>query len=119
MGNEAKDKKEKRGYPRVKKLYLISFSKVEGRQSSPISMGRTLDVSPTGVRVETYQNIKINTRMEMQIGLNEFDFSVQGKVVRVQEVSKKVYIIGIEFDEIKPELGDKNKGLGQWDHIDS
>jgi hypothetical protein len=119
MSNKTTDKKEKRGYPRVKKLYLISFSKVEGRQSSPISMGRTLDVSPTGVRVETYQNIKINTRMEIQIGLGEFDFSVQGKVVHTQEVNRKVYIIGIAFDEIEPELGDKNMGIGQWDHIDS
>jgi len=72
-------------------------------------MGRTLDISPVGVRIEVYRDIKIDSIMEMEIGLKELNFSVQGKVVRVQEVDKKVYILGIQFDEFQPELGD----LGQ------
>ena len=120
MGNKGNNKIEKRGYPRIKKLYLISYiNKVEGHQVSPVSMGRTLDISQTGVRVEVYQHIKVDSTMEMEIGLREFNFSVQGKVVRLQEVGEKVYIIGIQFDEIQPELGDEDKGIGQWDNVDS
>jgi len=110
MSNEGNDKIEKRSYPRIKKLYLISYvNKTEGHQTSPVSMGRTLDISPVGVRIEVYRDIKIDSIMEMEIGLKELNFSVQGKVVRVQEVDKKVYILGIQFDEFQPELGD----LGQ------
>lgn len=114
MSNEGNGKIEKRSYPRVKKLYLISYvNKAEGHQTSPVSMGRTLDISPVGVRIEVYRDIKIDSIMEMEIGLKEFNFSVQGKVVRVQEVDKKVYILGIQFDEFQPELNDIAKNIGQ------
>lgn len=114
MSNEGKDRIEKRSYPRVKKLYLISYvNRTEGHQTSPVSMGRTLDISPVGVRVEVYRNINIDSIMEMEIGLKEFNFSVQGKVVRVQEVDKKVYILGIQFDEFQPELDDIDKNIEQ------
>lgn len=122
MGNEENGNTEKRSSPRLKKLYLISYrSEVEGQQhqSAPVSMGRTLDISQTGVRVEVYRDIKVDSKMEMEIGLKEFNFSVQGKVVRSKEVDDKVYIIGIQFDEIQPELGDERRGIGQWDHVDS
>ncbi len=120
MSNEGNYQIEKRGYPRVKKLYLISYvNKATGQQTSPVSMGRTLDISPTGVRVEAYRNIRVNSIMEMEIGLREFNFSVKGKVVRVQEVSEKIYNLGIQFDEIQPELSAKNRGMGQWDQVDS
>ena len=105
MSHEGDDKVEKRSYPRVKKLYLISYiNKTEGHQTSPVSMGRTLDISPIGVRVEVYRNIKIDSIMEMEIDLKDFNLSVQGKVVRVQEIDKKVYVLGIQFNEYQPEL---------------
>ena len=120
MSNEGNDKIEKRRYPRVKKLYLISYiNKAEGQQTSPVSMGRTLDISPIGVRVEVYRDIKIDSIMEMEIDLKEFNFSVQGKVVRVQEVDKKVYILGIQFDEIQPELDDIDEQIEQSDQMNS
>ncbi len=63
---------EKRDYPRVKKLYLISYvNKDKGRSLSPIAMGRTLDISPSGIRLEVYQSLIINSNIEMEIGLQE------------------------------------------------
>ena len=42
--------------------------------------------------------------MEMEIDLKDFNLSVQGKVVRVQEIDEKVYVLGIQFNEYQPEL---------------
>lgn len=112
--------KEKRVYPRVRKLYLISYiNESKGRQTSPVSLGRTLDVSPMGVRVEIHQNIEPATSIEVEIGLNESKFSAQGKIIHAQEVSEGVHVIGIQFDRTQPKLADTNMGTGQLDYIDA
>ena len=96
---------EKRNYPRVNKLYLISYiAKEGGRQTSPVSMGRTLDISPSGVRIEVFQQINVGSEMELEIAMEDTQFFVDGKVVRSLESGKNVYILGIYFDDICDDL---------------
>lgn len=110
MAISSENTSEKRGYPRIKRLDLVSFiSKSEGRQTSPVSMGRTLDISPSGVRVEIYRHIKVDSVVEMEISIHEDIFAVQGKVAHVTEIDKKIYIVGIQFDEIQHPLNKKNE----------
>ena len=81
---------EKRNYPRVRKLYLVSYvNESEGRGHSPVSMGRTLDISPSGIRMEVYQRLTIDSIIELEIGIAEDRFSVRGKVVRVKQVDER------------------------------
>ena len=93
---------EKRGYPRIKKLYLISYiNKEEGRQVSPVLMGRTLDISPSGVRVEVFQKIGVNSEMELDIACNDANICVNGTVLRSNKIGNEVFVLGIKFDEIQ------------------
>jgi len=119
MSHRENTKAEKRRFPRVKKLYLLSYvNRLEGRQTSPVSIGRTLDISPAGIRIEVFQDIEIDSEMEMEIGLKKFDSTIRGKVMRVQKIAEKDYIIGIRFDQEQPDLSDEIKIQGQWDHVD-
>ena len=96
---------EKRAYPRVNKLYLISYIPKEGdRQTSPVSMGRTLDISPSGVRIEVFQNINVGSEMELEIAVEDSQFYINGKVIRSLESGKNVYILGIHFDDVCDDL---------------
>ena len=105
MGKTENNMEEKRGYPRLKRLYLISYINKKGdRQISPVSMGRTLDISSTGVRVEVFQQTAPKTLMEMEIGVDESILPVQGKVVHAEKTGENVYVIGIQFDELQAEL---------------
>ncbi len=96
---------EKRKHPRLKSLHLLSYiNKEQGVQKCGISMARTLDISPAGVKVEVYQAVNKDSEMEMEIAVEESIFSVQGKVIYTQETSNNNYIIGIEFYELSPQL---------------
>ncbi|SPD73077.1 hypothetical protein PITCH_A1670020 [uncultured Desulfobacterium sp.] len=99
---------ERRGYPRVKKLYLLSYvNKESGRQVSPVLMGRTLDVSPSGVRVEVFQRIGINSEMELEIACNEESITAKGVVVRSNRTGNEVFVVGIKFNESQPLLAER------------
>lgn len=96
---------EKRRFARLKSLYLISYvNKEKGVQRCGISMARTLDISPAGVRVEVYQQVNPDSIMEMEIAIEETIFSQRGIVIHSEQTANGNYIIGIEFDKIKPEL---------------
>ncbi len=96
---------EKREYPRVNKLYLISYiPKERGRQTSPVSMGRTLDISPSGVRIEVFQQVNVESEMELEIAMEDTQSYINGKVIRSLESGKNVYILGIHFDDVCDDL---------------
>ncbi len=96
---------EKRKYPRLKSLHLLSYiNKEQGVQKCGVSMARTLDISPAGVRVEVYQSINPDSEMEMEIAVEESIFSIQGKVIYSEETSGRNYVIGIKFDKVSPQL---------------
>lgn len=99
---------EKRKFPRLKSLHLLSYiNKEKGVQKCGVSMARTLDISPAGVRVEVYQLINPDSEMEMEIAVNENIYFVQGKVIYTEETSNKNYILGIKFDELSPQLANQ------------
>ncbi len=101
----AENIQEKRKYPRLKSLHLLSYiNKEQGVQKCGVSMARTLDISPAGVRVEVYQSINPDSEMEMEIAVEENIFSVQGRVIYTEETQNSNYIIGIKFDEVSPQL---------------
>jgi hypothetical protein len=90
---------EHRTTPRVNKLSFISFIHTEGdEQLSPISLGRTLNISATGLGIEIFEQIDIGATMEMEIALTNEIIPVRGKVVRTHELEDGGHYLGIEFD---------------------
>lgn len=105
MGKEKGGKKERRHYPRLQSLYLVSYINKEGEvQKSGVSMAKTIDISPAGAGVELYQPVEVDSRMEMEIAIKEHIFAVQGKVIHSQAQPNGHWIIGIEFDHVQENL---------------
>lgn len=103
-GNNLASGKE-RQYPRINKLFFISYiAREDGEQKTPISMGRTLNISSTGVGMEVFQELGVNSAMEMDIDVEDFNLSVQGKVVHSHVLEEGKYYVGIQFDEPQEKL---------------
>jgi PilZ domain-containing protein len=98
---EAKNSaEEKRGAPRVQKLFMIAYLPFEdGPVRTPISLGCTVDISPSGVGMEVYKEVAVDTVMEMEIDLEGLSVPAWGKVVRADLLENGNYHIGIRFDE--------------------
>jgi len=94
-----------RGYPRVNILRFITYVNLEGdEQKTPVSLGRTLNISATGVGMEVCQQVSVGSIMEMEIALNQETLSVIGTVVHASELGEGMYSIGIQFDQTQPKL---------------
>lgn len=99
MESCANSNEEKRVNPRVQKLFMIAYlPKESGPSRTPISLGRTVDISPTGVGMEVYKEIAVGTAMEMDIDLDGLPVPARGKVVRVDLLPDGNFLIGIRFD---------------------
>ena len=94
-----------RRYPRVNKLFLIAYVNREGEeQRTPVCIGRTLDISPAGIGMEVYEEVKAGSTMELEIDLQDFLLSVQGKVMHARREEEGRYLIGVEFNEPQERL---------------
>jgi hypothetical protein len=105
MGEEEGNEKERRRYPRLQSLYLVSYITKEGEaQKSSVSMARTINISPVGAGVEVYEPVKVDSLMEMEIAIKEHIFAIQGRVIHTQAQPDGHWIIGIEFDQVQEQL---------------
>ena len=105
MGKAEGNQKERRRYPRLQSLYLVSYVAKEGEaQKSGVSMARTINISPVGAGVEVYQPVELDAHVEMEIAVKEHIFAVQGRVIHTQAQPNGHWIIGIEFDHVQEEL---------------
>jgi|GEM_PF-2137402 len=96
---------EQRTAPRINKLSFISFVKrEEDEQKCPISLGRTLNISTTGLGIEIFQEIAPGSTMEMEIALGDEIIPVRGKVVHGSEAESGCWHLGIEFDQVQEKL---------------
>lgn len=97
--------KERRKFPRIRALHLISYMEMSGEtQKSPIAMARTLNISAGGTKLEVYEDLHSNALVEIDIAVKESVFSIRGRVKYSQSFSNGSYLVGIEFDDIKEEL---------------
>lgn len=91
---------EKRKSPRVDKLFMIAYiPHSDGPQKTPISMGRTLNISPSGVAMEVYREIPLGTAIELEIDVDDTTVSAWGKVVRSDALGGGDFTVAIKFDE--------------------
>lgn len=97
-----------RQFPRANKLFFISYIAKEGEeQKTPVSLGRTLNFSSTGIGMEVYREIPVNSIMEMDISVEDATLSVKGKVVHSHLLEDDRYYLGIQFDEPQEKLKEK------------
>lgn len=90
---------EKRSAPRVNRLYMITYvPHTEGPHKTPLSLGRTLNISPTGVAMEVYRELPPGTALELEIDLDNSTVSAWGQVVRNDDLGGGDFVVAIKFD---------------------
>lgn len=102
---------EPRQSTRVHKLFLTSYvNRDDKEQKTPVCVGRTLDVSTTGVGMEVFQEVEAGSTMDLEFDLQGSLLTVQGRVVHVRREGEGNYIIGVEFDEPQKSLENLKTG---------
>lgn len=95
---------EHRRSPRVISLNLVSVAKVDQTGVPTLdAMGRTLDISDGGIKLETFTTIPIGSEVELGIALGEQIIHPRGRVVYLEEIEEGKYIMGLKFFDLRPE----------------
>jgi hypothetical protein len=88
---------EKRKHQRIDSLNLSYICLDEGRHVVKQGMGRTLNLSESGILLETYFPINSEHMVILSMGLEESLVDVKGRPVYVRSKEQGVYEVGIEF----------------------
>lgn len=93
MANE-----DKRRFPRFNSLNL-SYVLVDGGEDEVArqTMGRTLDVSEVGIRLETHLAVEVGREMLLSVGLEDDLLDIRGRVVHSGPNQEGKHELGVEF----------------------
>jgi hypothetical protein len=95
---------EKRASPRIRSLFLASYVPRKGEQQEYIiSIGRTLDVSEGGAKIETHRQLEKGLQLELEIAVEDQIISAKGEVLYSQELRDGLFGTGISFTAINEE----------------
>jgi len=97
------DNNEKRSYIRMDSLHLLDYLTIDrdGQQTN-YSMGRTLDISEHGLKLEVTHAMSPGDTLLITVGLEEDLVDITGEVIHCEQEANR-YILGIEFSDISDE----------------
>ena len=96
--------REKRASPRIRSLNLASYVPMKGEQQEYIiSIGRTLDVSEGGAKIETHRQLDRGLQLELEIAVEDRIISARGEVLYSRELGDDLFGTGISFTFIAEE----------------
>jgi c-di-GMP-binding flagellar brake protein YcgR len=102
--HELENVRERRTSRRIRALNLTSYTPKKGdSQEYIVSIGRTLDVSEGGVKVETHRKLAKGTELEMDIAIEDKIITAKGEVVHTEELKNGLFGTGIRFTSISEE----------------
>jgi c-di-GMP-binding flagellar brake protein YcgR len=89
---------EKRKHSRVDSIYLLNYVHLDenGREILQ-GMGRTINVSESGIMLETHIALNRTDTVDVVVGLREDMVPIRGKVVFTQDTENGRFRSGIEF----------------------
>lgn len=89
---------EKRKHSRIDSLNLLSYLYFdENEEDANQGMGRTLNISESGILLETHSPIDTARLVSLTIGFQEDVVDIKGRVVYKKQNEKGLYESGIEF----------------------
>jgi c-di-GMP-binding flagellar brake protein YcgR len=92
---------EKRKHSRIDSLNLLNYVySDESGDGSTQGMGRTLNVSESGILLETHTPIDVNNVISLTIGFEEDVVEIKGRIIYTKENENKMSESGIEFFDI-------------------
>ena len=96
--------REKRVSPRIRSLNLASYVPRKGKeQEYIISIGRTLDVSEGGAKIETHRQLDRGLELELEIAVEDQIIVARGEVLYSRELGDDLFGTGISFTFIAEE----------------
>jgi hypothetical protein len=95
---------EKRKHSRVESIYLINYVNLDENDKELMQgMGRTINVSESGIMLETHVAFKENDTVDVVVGLKEDMVTIRGKVIFTRAADSGRYQSGIQFLSIEDE----------------
>jgi c-di-GMP-binding flagellar brake protein YcgR len=91
---------EKRKHTRVESLNLSYISIDDAGNVINQGMGRTLNVSKTGILLESNFCALPDQTISLTLAIEEDLLDVKGKVVRCKELDEDLYHMGVEFVDL-------------------
>ncbi|MFZ0724498.1 MAG: PilZ domain-containing protein [Desulfobacterales bacterium] len=90
---------DKRKFTRINSLNL-SYVMVDGAgEADRQTMGRTLDVSEAGIRLETHLPVEVGRHLMLSLGLEDNVVDIKGRVVHARKNEAGKYELGVELLE--------------------
>ena len=90
----------KRKHERIQSLNLSYICLDEDQNIVKQGMGRTLNISESGILLETHFPVEPVHIIRLTISLEENILDITGKPMHVQSIDGGKYQIGIQFDDI-------------------
>jgi hypothetical protein len=107
MNNE-----EKRKHSRIDSLNLLNYIHFdESEEESAQGMGRTLNVSESGILLETHHIIDTGNIVSLTIGFEEDVVDIKGRTIYSNKNDRDMFESGIEFFDVD---ADAQKVLRQY-----
>ncbi|BBO80089.1 hypothetical protein DSCO28_06550 [Desulfosarcina ovata subsp. sediminis] len=89
---------EKRKHSRVDSIYLLNYVHLDEDDKELLQgMGRTINVSESGIMLETHVPFSQDDKIDVVVGLKEDMVPIRGKVVFSRATPTGQYQAGIEF----------------------
>lgn len=109
----------KRQHERIHSLNLSYICLDEDNNIVKQGMGRTLNISESGILLETHFPVELDHMIRLTISLEEDLVDIKGKPIHVRSVGGGVYQIGIKFLDLDQTAIDLLKnfiGDGETEH---
>jgi c-di-GMP-binding flagellar brake protein YcgR len=90
----------KRKHERIRSLNLSYICLDEDNNIVKQGMGRTLNISESGILLETHFPIESSHKIQLTISLEEDLLDINGKAVHVRSINGGKYQIGIQFIDL-------------------
>jgi len=90
----------KRKHERIQSLNLSYICLDEDNNIVKQGMGRTLNISESGILLETHFPIESNHTIQLTVSLEENLLDIIGKPVHVKSIDGGKYQIGIQFADL-------------------
>jgi hypothetical protein len=95
---------DRRASERVHSVNLVSLAILaDGDYVELSELGRTLDVSEGGIRLEAFEEVPVGTLARLRIGLREEIVDVDGRVAHVAAGPRGRVVTGIQFINMSEE----------------
>ncbi len=98
---------EKRKHPRINALNLSHVAVRDKPDESRQAIGRTLNVSESGILLETHFPIQSDQTVSLTIGIEDELIEMQGQVIHLLNGETGRFEMGVKFTDISDEEAGK------------